>query len=68
MYDAFDAGMGLVTAQVEGMGVIAGPPARGTMFDVGRADASEEIAAIRRVVEVYMIDDEVLIGMMSTTE
>jgi len=57
-YDAFEAGIGLVTAQVEGMGVIAGPPARDRRFDVGSADASDKTAAARKVVEVYMVGDE----------
>ena len=34
-------GIGSVTVQFEGMGVMAGPPARGMLFDVGSADASE---------------------------
>lgn len=60
--------MGFVTAQAEGMGVIAGPPARGTRFEVGSADASEQITAARKVVEVYMVGSEGSIGMVLTTE
>jgi len=46
--------------QVEGIGTIAGPPARGTVFDVGSADASEQKAVARIVVEVNnMFTDEV---------
>ena len=35
-----------VTVQVEGMGTIAGPPARGVRLDVGRAEAREQNAAV----------------------
>ena len=67
-YAVFEAGIGLVTAQVEGMGMIAGPPALGRIFAVGSADASEQTAAARKVVEVYMVGDEGLVGLISTTE
>lgn len=44
---------------VEGMGTIAGPPARGrTVSNVGCAEASKENAAVIRVVEICMIDEE----------
>jgi hypothetical protein len=50
-------GRGLVTVQFEGTGVIAGPPARGKMFEVGSADASEQSAAVRTEAEVRMVVD-----------
>lgn len=46
--------MGSETVQVEGIGVMAGPPARGMLFDVGSADASEQSAAAKMVVDVRM--------------
>jgi hypothetical protein len=48
-------GRGLVTVQLEGTGMIAGPPARGMMFDVGSAEASEQSAAARIEVEVRIV-------------
>ena len=48
-------GIGSVTVQFEGMGVMAGPPARGMLFDVGNADASEQSAAAKMVVDVRMV-------------
>jgi hypothetical protein len=62
-------GRGFVTAHVEGIGTTAGPPARGTIFDVGSAEASEQKAAARIVVEVSnMVRDRVGSGDYSTTE
>lgn len=49
-----------MTVQVAGIGTIAGPPARATEFDVGSADASEQKAVARIVVEVNnMFTEEV---------
>jgi hypothetical protein len=50
-------GRGLVTVQFEGTGMIAGPPARGRMFNVGIADATEQSAAARAEIEVRMVVD-----------
>lgn len=45
-------GMGSVTVQLEGMGTMAGPPARRRMmFEVGKATAREQKAAAKNVVE-----------------
>jgi hypothetical protein len=50
VFDSVDRGS--VTVQVEGIGTIAGPPARATIFDVGSADVNEQKAAASKVVEV----------------
>jgi hypothetical protein len=50
-------GRGLVTVQFEGTGMIAGPPARGRMLNVGSAHASEQSAAARTEVDVRMVVD-----------
>lgn len=41
-----------VTVQVEGMGTIAGPPARGARLDVGRAEAREQSVAVVATVKM----------------
>jgi hypothetical protein len=41
--------------QFEGIGVIAGPPARATILDVGSAEANEQKAAARIAAEVCNI-------------
>jgi hypothetical protein len=48
-------GRGLVTVQLDGTGMIAGPPARGRTFDVGSAEASEQSATARRELEVRIV-------------
>lgn len=40
-----------VTVQVEGMGTIAGPPARGSRLDVGRAETREQSTAVVATVK-----------------
>jgi hypothetical protein len=50
-------GRGLVTVQFDGTGTMAGPPARGRMFDVGSAEASEQSAAAKIAVDVRMAVD-----------
>lgn len=47
-------GSGLVTAQVEGMGIMAGPPARGPTCDVGSA-AQRAAEEMRMAVAEYIL-------------
>jgi uncharacterized protein YjlB len=49
------AGIGSVMLHVEGMGTIAGPPARGSDFDVGSAEAIEQKTVARIVVEMCIL-------------
>lgn len=64
-YEGVSGATGCVMVQVEGMGRIAGPPARGTKVDVGRAEAREQMSAaagMRLVGDARMVggggDDE----------
>lgn len=46
--------------QVEGMGTIAGPPARGVRLDVGRAEAREQNAAVAAAVKMVRMTSVVM--------
>lgn len=48
-------GMGLEMVQVEGMGTIAGPPARAATFETGKAAAMAVSAVLMVIVEASIV-------------